>query len=1695
MRKYLLILAAAAAFFACVPQHRTATPSARDYAPYIKAYTGGIVTTGTELRIELAEAAPETPTEGLFQFTPKLPGRVIWHSASSVSFVPDEGALRKGQNYSARFALGTLWKEAPESFCFGFTVKAPAAAATAVEKEQDAAEGFCVLSTALADDHIDVLLNGRPVNAREKGMVELSGVARSYVQVQDSLLQVFFEGRKEAMQLVLDKGIRTDQGESLDKTYTRVFPLEEWKPALEIPLQGSVLPDKKQLLLPFRAVNLSAVEVRVVKIYESNVLMFLQDNDLGESSALRRSGRLVYRRDIPLDPSKDLHQWNTHSLDLSGLFKQEPGAIYRIRLSFRQEHSLYGGRQPQTLMPLSDGLPTAEDEAQWDNQETYYWDNDYDWDNYHWEEADDPEKASYYMDSSRFPAIQLIASDLGLMAQYGDGDTIWLTVTDLLTARPVPGAQVEVYDFQLQRLGKAQTDRDGFASLPLERKPFAVVAKAGGSVAYLKVNKGGERSLSRFDVGGEVLQKGLKGFVYGERGVWRPGDPMYLTLLVSSHDKALPEGHPATMELYTPEGQFYSSLTRRGTDGFYRFTVPTKADDPTGYWNAYFKLGGSTFHKILHLENIKPNRLKIQTDYPAVLQAGKELRLHTSASWLSGGNAAHNAVRAQLTLRRLNQSPFKGFESYSFDNPNTAFSTSEQELFRGKLDQQGQLTQTLTLPPAEAAPGLLQAYVMTSVEESGGDESFTTESLLYSPYSAYVGIRVPEGDYLETDKDQTIRIAVVDADGRRVSGHPLEYAVFKTGWNWWWEQPGGELDSYVSGPSVSKLSGGRLTSAKQDVSFTLRDDYPAWGRYLILVRDLDSGHTSGRLVTLDWPDYQGRANRRDPEALTQLSFSLDKEVYQAGEKATVYIPAAPGGRALVSLENAGGVLRREWVNTSGQDTPWTFTVEEGMAPNIYVHLTLLQAYGHTQNDLPLRLYGVQRVKVENPASRLEPLITLPDVLRPEESFTVKIREKNGRPMTYTLAIVDEGLLDLTAFKTPDPWSRMYRQEALGVHTWDMYDQVVGAFSGRFTPLAAIGGDEDALRSARKDQRFNPVVLCLEPRTLEKGSDELRLTLPQYVGSVRVMLVAGHDGAYGHAAKTVAVQSPLMVLPTLPRVLGCGDEIALPVHVFAMEDEVKEADIQVQLDGPASLKGPSTQKLQFKGKGDQLVYFPLKAGDEEGTLSVTIKASGAGHHTQEKITLPLRHAQPQTCQVERFTLSPGETRSLAGGSLQLAGFPALDARGMYIAMRDYPYDCTEQLSARGLTLLSLLPLLPESDAAEARERIPGLIAQLYARQGSDGGFSYWKGGKSDSWVSSMAGHFLSQAAQAGFPVQESVLKAWKGYQAKNSQVYRLTEDAVFPQLDEAYRLYTLALAGAPSQAGMNRLREAGEMGQPARYVLASAYALAGKAQTAAALLDAGGKDLPEYKADTMPYGSALRDRYMALDALVLCQRVNDALVLGRESLSKGTLTTQESAFAAVAYRHLYDRLPTSGIQAVVDGKEQVSAQSLLQVPAARTVQNTGDGVLYGTSLTLTREPLTHAVSNGLSLQLSYTDESGAPLNPASLRQGTRFRAQVKVSNTLPRDLQNLALSVRIPAGWEIVNERMSGGGEQAYDYRDIKDDRVNCFFDLPGGRYKTFTLQLRAAYEGRYTLPSTVCEAMYEADVNAATASSSTEVVR
>ncbi len=1835
--------------FSCKQVPKEIVPPAI-FIPYVHAYTGGVISQTSTIRVELAREQPvvdlNTEVPGSpFLFSPSIKGKTYWADNKTLEFVPEPGALKQGQFYQATFKLGDFVDVTGDlkKFEFSFrvmernfavelqpvdisastpdeaTLKGEIRLSDVVDKslvEQmlsvsssdkqplsvviDAPENSNIYPFTIAgirrgakDSEVTLSVNGkkgdinksaeekalipakgdfrflsakrisRPENGIQltfsepvsdsqelKGLITLSGLSSYIFQVADNKVNVYFEETNlSSTVLSVNEGLRSQNDEALKESSSVSFSAQSLKPLVKMASTGTILPDSKNLIVPFQAVGLYAVDLSVVRVFESNMLMFMQDNSLSSSSELRRSGRLVYKKMFRLDtdPSKKTDEWEDYSVDLSGLINQEPGALYRVEISFRQEYSAYAcgdgqemkrfAETAEALTSVASGDMTEADEAVWDVPNTYY--NSYyanvNWDVFSWSETGNPCHPSYYMTGDKFASCNVLATNIGLLVKQNATGMVWATVTDILTTDPLSGVDLTVYNFQLQPIGTGKSDANGFAEIKAKGKPFIVVAAQGKQKTYLKVQEGEELSVSRFDVSGKELQKGLKGFVYGERGVWRPGDTLHVSFILEDREKRIPDRHPVSFELYNPRGQFYSKLiSAKGTNGFYTFDVPTKADDPTGLWNGYIKVGGTSFHKAFRVEAIKPNRLKINLKVPgAYIDAAKgNVPVSLSSSWLTGATASELKVKVEMTLSKVN-TQFPNYSQYIFTDPATEYASARNDVFEGKLDGQGNASFSLKVPESKNAPGMLQAHITTRVFEPGGDASIQTTSVPFSPFSSYVGVNLnqPKGKYIETDTDHVFDVVTVNAEGKPVDRSNLEYKVYRVNWSWWWENRDDSFASYINNTSITPEASGTLSTVNGKAQFKFRVDYPSWGRYLVYVKDRNSGHAAGGTVYIDWPDWRGRSDKADPSGITMLSFSVDKESYQVGETVTVIIPSAANGHAQVALENGSTVMKREWVTVSeGKDAKYQFTVTPEMAPNIYVHVTLLQPHAQTVNDLPIRMYGVVPVFVTNKESVLEPQIKMPDVLRPETEFTVSVSEQKGKPMTYTLAIVDDGLLDLTNFKTPDPWSEFYARELLGIRTCDMFDQVIGAYAGRYSSLFSVGGDEMLKGQDAKANRFRPVVKFLGPFTLDKEKTNAhKVTLPMYVGSVRTMIVAGQDGAYGRAEKTTPVRTPLMILSTLPRVISVGEEILLPVNVFAMEESVKDVSVSVESSDNLEVTDGNTKSVRFSQTGDQMVFFRMKAGMQTGKATVRINATGGGQTTKETIEIEVRNPNPVVTQHTSKLLAAGETAELpyqlSGNlsdswiKLEVSRIPSVDISRRFDYLYNYQHYCSEQLTSCALPLL-FVSQFKDMDAKESemvRKNVLAAINNLYGRQLPNGGFVYWPGNASaDEWITSYAGSFLLLAQEKGYEVNKNVLNKWKAFQKRAAQNWTPTSrDSGWQywqsDLQQAYRLYTLALANAAEMGAMNRMKEMKDLTLQAKWRLAAAYAVAGKANAANELVFNAQTLVEAYSSNNAIYGSYDRDEAMILETLVLLGKEREAFTqaqkVSKNLSAESYFSTQSTAFSLMAMGRLASTLSgaidmewhTAGQKVqVVKSAKAIYQTDILPSPqqGTATVVNKGSGALYVDLVTRTQliNDTLPVMANNLRLDVRYEDLNGRPLDVHSLKQSTDFQARVTVANISGmNDYKDIALTHIIPSGWEIYNERMinTEGTEEvktvdAFTYQDIRDDRVLTYFDLPRSKSKTFTVRLQAAYAGSFVLPAIQCEAMYDTQAQART---------
>ena len=1867
--KLFFLLLTIAVFSSCTNSKKDIVPSA-EYAPFVNAYTGGVISQTSNIRIELAQDQPMVDLnnelkENPFSFSPSLKGKAYWVSNNTIEFVPEPGTLKPGEFYEGTFQLGRFVEvdSRLKEFKFSFRVQEPnftlyieplttidvdshgdlvtlkgevrfsdATSKEAVEKMLSAKDGngqsYPVSITPTdhptryqfeiagvireAEDYqLEITANGSPAGIDRKltesilipakndfrflsakridepengievvfstplsdtqdlkGLIEIPELSSSVFQIKENRVFIYFEANQlSKLTLNIHEGVKSSQGKTLGTSHSISFSEINLKPQVEMLTTAAILPDSKSLIIPFRAVNLYAVDLSVIRIFENNVLMFMQTNSLASANELRRSGRLVYKKTLWLgkDTSKDIHNWENYSIDLAGLIRQEPGAIYRVILSFRQEYSAYpcGGvdnqdikfadnNTPDGLMKVSGSALSEADEAVWDTPEAYYYYNGgtMDWSVYRWKERDNPCHPSYYMNSDRAAACNVFASNLGMIVKRNSLNKLWIAVSNILDTNPVGKAQVTVYNFQLQPIGKGETNGEGFVEISSKGTPFIVVAEAEKQKAYVRVVDGEEQSVSRFDVGGKEIQKGLKGFIYGERGVWRPGDTLHISFILEDREKRIPDKHPVALEIYNPKGQFYTKMiSTQGMNGFYTFDVPTQAGDPTGLWNAYIKVGGTTFHKGLRIETIKPNRLKINLTLPKILQStDKNVTVPLASAWLTGATASKLKAKVEMSLSKVN-TQFKNYGQYIFNDPATDFTTIKTDVFDGILNAEGKAGVTLKVPAATDAPGMLNATFTTRVFEPGGDASIYTQSIPFSPFVSYVGINLnqPKGKYIETDKDHVFDVVTVNSQGQPVNRSNLEYKIYRISWSWWWENSDESFGTYINNSSITPVASGKLQTSGGKTTFKFRVDYPSWGRYLVYVKDKDSGHATGGTIYVDWPESRGRSNKTDPSGIKMLTFSLDKDSYEIGETATAIIPAAAGGRALVSIENGSSVLHREWIEVTNEgDTKYTFEITPEMAPNVYLHISLLQPHAQTINDLPIRMYGIAPVFVTNRQTVLQPQIQMPEVLRPETDFNVTVSEKSGKPMTYTLAIVDDGLLDLTNFKTPDPWNEFYSREALGIRTWDMYDNVLGTSAGAYSSLFSVGGDATLKPADAKANRFKPVVKFIGPFYLEKGRQQTHtLKLPMYVGSVRAMVVAGQDGAYGNAEKTAFVRTPLMLLSTLPRVLSIQEEITVPVNVFAMEKQVKNVTVSLQASGGGvQIEGSHQQSLTFNRPGDQLVFFTLKTGNKTGKATIKLTASGGGQQTKETIEIEVRNPNPivtlrssewiETGQNKELSYQLGSLSANNQIKLEVSRIPSVDISRRFDFLYNYQHHCTEQLTSKALPLLFIAQFktIDTREAEKIKANVQEAIRQIYARQLPNGGFVYWPGNAvADEWISSYTGMFLTLAQEKGYAVHANVLNKWKRFQRAAAQNWRMPQEANNWQqwqseLQQAFRLYTLALAGAPEYGAMNRMKEQPGLSIQAKWRLAAAYALTGKMKPAEELVYNAETTVIPYSSMNQIYGSSDRDEAMILETLLLMNRERDALqqakVVSKNLSQENWFSTQSTAFALMAMGRLAEKLSGSlDFTWTWNGKQQPAVKSAKAVfekeistsPKSGTVavKNQGKGALSVDLITRTQllNDTLPAISDNLRMDIRYASMDGKPMSVNDIRQGTDFTAIASISNTSgTTDYTNLALTHIIPSGWEVYNERMtvpeaepqettdsSGNVSGQYTYQDIRDDRVLTYFNLRRGETKIFTIRLQATYAGNFILPAVQCEAMYDVNVQARSKAGRTTVSR
>ncbi len=1531
--------------------------------------------------------------------------------------------------------------------------------------------------------------------------------------------------------LNIDGALRNSRGEKLGNSVIRQVNFTPVEPGIRAVGKGVIMPSSGSLIFPFMAANLSAVDLTVIKIFENNLPYFLQQNSMGESdyyNSVKQFGRPVYRGRIDLTGGAgfDPNKYNLFTVDLADYVEVEAGVLYRIEMSMRPSYSLYPCKDKKSASKYEEMLDRIDFDRTWEGENDYYQLSEeglfYEY-AYNWKENENPCSEAFFSPDKKLVS-NILASDLGLMAKSGSDNNLRIFVNDLRTAQAVEGATVDVYDYQMQLMGTVTTDRTGIAALPCPRKPFLVIARKDTNRNYLSLSDGQALSMSSFDVTGEAPQNGIRAFIYTERDVRRPGDTVFIGLIARDIGTGLPAGHPVHYELQNPLGQRVDDqVAALDEKGFITFTSVTGDDAVTGNYTAQIRIGGATFTKTIKVETVKPNRLKIKLDFPYAVAGGESraLKGNLKASWLSGAVARDMKATVELLLKPV-KTVFDKYGQYTFDDPATQFWFESQTVFNGNINSSGEASVSFTPDEELKAPGMLNAVFTTRVFEKGGDASITQTVLPYAPYPAFVGINVPQlgatGRMLFTDRKNEVKIVTLDKNGKPVRSE-VEITVFRLDYRWWWESGGENIGSYISNSRYRSVFSETVTTAGGEASVSFTVDKEKWGRYLVRAT-LPSGHSTGKIVLIDWPwDYGMKPGGNDGASLLQLN--TDKDKYNAGDEISLTFPSPENGQAIITLENSTGILDISHVSTKAGNTVVKITATPAMAPNAYLYVTLLQPHSQTVNDAPIRLYGVIPVMVEDPASRLTPVITVPDKIRSQQEVEIKVSEQNKREMTYTLAVVDEGLLDLTGFRTPDPWKWFYVRQALGVKTWDLYDMVFGAFGGTMGRIFAVGGDGAVIDQSRnRARRFVPVVRFLGPFTIGPGKTGIhRLTLPQYTGSVRVMVTAaGKGNDFGAAEKSVIVSDPLMILATAPRVLSPGDRVALPITVFAQDKEIGEVSVTASGNEMISFT-ESAGTVRFSEPGEKDMAFMFTAAPEPGKAVMKVTATSGSEKAVYALEVEVRSPNPPERRSETKLIQPGEKfeksfapfgiKGTSKASVEIFSLPPVNLSSRLGWLTAYPHGCTEQVTSAAFPQLYLAELMGSnlSNPAAVRNNVQEALRKISSRQLPSGALTMWPGGTyPDAWATSYAGHFVIEAQKAGYAVPAGFIGKWTSWQRSAASSWRYQAEYRHTATDQAYRLFTMAVAGTPDKGAMNRMRETEGLPQLAKWLLAAAYATTGRPEVAQTLIDVRNLK-PDDEFTSYYYGSALRDKSIILYTLTALGNTVEAMELLKEvaaELSRDTwYSTQTTAWGLFSYMNFSRSLKGDNskpvkVAVVFNGdKENVTSETggvlkdyVLSSSNNLSVGNESDKPLF---VTFTEQGVPLAsdqttVEKNLLMKVDYSDMAGASVDISSLPQGTGFLMTVSVTNGTFRQIGNIALTQMVPSGWEIQNTRLfetaTAQKKSSYDYRDFRDDRVYTYFSLKSGETKKFIILLTASYRGTYAMPAVVCEAMYDDGVRA-----------
>ncbi|NOQ26628.1 MAG: alpha-2-macroglobulin family protein [Bacteroidales bacterium] len=1487
-------------------------------------------------------------------------------------------------------------------------------------------------------------------------------------------------------ELSLKKGLLGKLGGKLKQEYSQPISFGELKPSIQfVNKKEFYVSGNGDKNIEAAIVNVPKVRVKITKVYENNIVSYIKDynfrsynNDYDDyyyydynRNDNSNLGDVIYEKEIE---TKTLPRNGNHQL---------------LNLDFEDKLSDYNGIY---LIEISSP----------DN---------------------------YYLKDKKLISI----SDIGLIVKEGE-NTISVFANSIKTAEPLSDVEIKFIGSNNQINSTLKTNAEGIATYEFSElkapgfKTNLITVQHNNDFNFIPL-RNTKVATSRFDVGGNRKNpSGLETFIYGDRDIYRPGETMNISAIIRDYEWKTPGELPVILKIRTPNGKTLKTARKiLNKNGAFELQVKLQPTASTGSYSVNIFTSNNVLigSKRIKVEEFMPDRIKVKVSLnKKEYKPNENINVNFEAVNFFGPPAANRNYQIELSTKRkyFYSKENRGY-NYNIEGAEKYF---ERKYWEGETDEAGKGQQDYKIPISYKNMGVLQSDIFTTVFDETGRPVNRLNNVNIYTQDVFLGIKY-QGYYTKTGQPVKIDLIAVDKDGKALDEYKAKVKLIKYEYKTVLSKSGSYF-RYRS-EKIEKILDLKAIDLKGTSStYSFIPEFS--GNYELRI-SLPGAQTyvKRNIYAYGWGSTTYSSFQVDNEG--QIDIQLDKEKYLVGEKANVILKAPFSGKMLITVET-NKVLKHFYVNTDKRAASFELDISEEHIPNVYISATLFRP--HEKSDMPLTVaHGFAPVMVENTDNKIPITISAVEKSESNKKQTIKIKAKPNSALT--IAVVDEGILQVTGFSTPDPYNFFYQRRALEVNTYDIYPfifpelEMMKSHTGGGGPAGAKRLNPLQNKRVKLVSFWSGII-----ETNSRGEAEYVIDIPQFSGDLRIMAVNYSENKFGSAFANMKVADPIVVSTALPRFLSPKDSVEVPVILTNTTENAAKCKVNIEIIGPIEIIGKKTITVNIEPNSEQEALFRVYAKPKIGEAKITIKVDALNKEFINETDITVRPASPLQKRFDSGVIEAGKTKKLKmniddfiessiDNKLIVSNNPLIQFTNSLDYLVRYPYGCVEQTVSTAFPQLYFDDLInitfkekrAKNDAAQnvqiALDKIK--LMQLY-----NGGLTYWPGHGSESWWGSVyAAHFAFEAKKAGYDVDQEFLDHLFKYLKMKirkkefiTYYYNSTSKREIAPKEVAYSLYVLALAGEKPISTMNYYKaRLNQLSLDGKYMLAAAYALTGDTKKYKEILPNAFEGEKSNTSFGGSFYSYIRDEAIALNTLLEIDPTNSQIGVMSKHISdylknRKYLNTQERAFSFLAMGKIAKIASESDITGTImsNGKKIGTCSNSTITLITKELKGTnieisteGTGQLYyfweTEGISASGKYLEE--DNYIQVRKSFYDRYGQKIYNNTFKQNDLVLVELAIQGLTTTYVENVVISDILPAGFEIENPRITTlppgmswpHNRSNPDYQDIRDDRINLFVNVRGNSNYNKTAYyyylVRAVSRGNFQMGPVGADAMYNGE--------------